>query len=573
MNAIQKLNYLLDKKLKIKILGILFMVMVGSVMELLGVAIILPIVNLAIDADFANNTWCKIVINMTGVEKRESIMLIMISITVVIYIVKSLYLSWMNSRLYRFSAVVRKQMAVRLMQAYLKQPYSFFLRKNTSELIRSVNEDTDRFYQVILNCLLVAANGFTSIVLLITLIITNPYMALMVAFLLGICAVLILLVVQKRTRLLGKRNQTLSGFLIKYLQQTFEGVKEIKVLSNEEYFIRTYEETYQEQTDVVRKYSLINVVPKYMIETVCITGIMIYLAVNIMYNPNYMAIIPQLAVFVTAAFRLLPMVNAVYAYMNTIVYHRASIDLLYHDISEVDETEKQEKGQPEEITFRKKIELSHVDFRYEGMEKNVLSDVNIEIPMGKSVAFIGPSGGGKTTTVDLILGLLQPDKGAVLVDGKDICRNMGAWRRKLGYIPQNIYLTDGSIKSNIALGIPEKDIDMERVWEVLEEAQLRTFVESLENGAETEVGERGVRISGGQRQRIGIARALYRNPDILVFDEATSALDNETEKEVMNAIDSLHGNKTMIMIAHRLSTIVNCDIVYKVENGVVVRER
>lgn len=576
MNTIRKLRYLLDRKTKLGILGILLMVIAGSFAELVGIAIILPIVNLAIDTDFENNIWCKAVIRITGMDDRETIMLILILATIVIYIIKSFYLSWMNSRLYRFSAVVRKGMAVRLMRSYLKQPYSFFLKKNTSELIRSVNEDTGRFYEVILNCLLVAANGLTAAVLLVTLIVTNPYMALLVAALLGVCAVVILLVVQKKTRILGKENQTLSGFLIKYLQQTFEGVKEIKVLNNEDYFIDTYSDTYQKQTDVVRKFSLINVIPKYMIETVCMAGIMIYLAVNIMYNPDYMEIVPQLAVFVAAAYKLLPSVNALYAYMNTIFYHKAAIDLIYHDIKEADELEVQtvcSDSMADSLEFHDKIELSHVDFKYDNSDKNVLNDVNLEIPKGKSVAFVGASGGGKTTTADLVLGLLSPERGAVLVDGKNINTSMEGWRRQIGYIPQSIYLTDGSIKSNIALGIPEKEIDESRVWKALEEAQLKSFVEGLEQGINTEVGERGVRISGGQRQRIGIARALYRNTDILVFDEATSALDNETEKEVMKAIDSLHGNKTMIMIAHRLSTIENCDIVYRVENGRVVKER
>ncbi|MDE7282064.1 MAG: ABC transporter ATP-binding protein/permease [Lachnospiraceae bacterium] len=576
MNTINKLKYLLDRKMKIRVFLVSFMIIIGSMAELIGVAIILPIVNLAIDSDFENNMWCKMVINITGINGREKIMLVLISATIAIYILKSFYLSWMNSNLYRFSAVVRKGMAVRLLQAYLKQPYEFFLRKNTSELIRGVNEDTGRFYEVIVNCLLVFSNGLTSLVLLITLIITNPYMALMIAVLLGMCAAVILLGVQKKTRELGKENQTLSGFLLRYLQQTFEGVKEIKVLNNENYFVETYRDTYQRQTDVVRKFSLINLIPKYMIETVCITGIMLYLAVNILYNPDYMKIVPQLAVFVAAAYKLLPSVNALYAYMNTIIYHRAAIDLIYHDIKEVEGKNIDlvyTAAQNENFEFNEKIEISHVDFAYESSEKTVLNDVNIEIPKGKSVAFIGASGGGKTTTADLVLGLLVPCKGKVLVDGNDINVNIEAWRKQIGYIPQSIYLIDGSIKNNIAFGIPEEEIDESSVWEALKEAQLEEFVESLEDGIETEVGERGVRISGGQRQRIGIARALYRNPNVLVFDEATSALDNETEKEVMKAIDSLHGNKTMIIIAHRLSTIENCDMVYRIEKGKVIRER
>lgn len=575
MNTIKKLNSLLDKKMKMQIFCILFFIIIGSVAELLGVAIIAPIVNLAMDDNYAENMWCKLVMNLTGYETREKVLIVMIVAVVVIYVLKNSYLSWMYSRLYRFSSTVKKQMAVKLMESYLNQPYAFFLKKNTSDLIRSVNQDTSQLYEVVLNCLLVAANAFTAMVLVAALVITNPVMTFVIVALLAVCACVIILGVQKKTRYYGRQNQELSGYLIKYLQQTFEGIKEIKILNNERHFIKEYGDTYQEQTEFVKRYNLVNLIPKYLIEAVSIVGIMAYLGVNILYNPNYMNLIPQLATFVAAAYKLLPAVNAIYAYINTIIYHRASIDLVYQDVKEAENLELKEfdTAKGAKIEFEDKIELSHVTFRYEGTEKAVLEDVSIEIPKGKSVAFIGPSGGGKTTTADIVLGLIRPVKGAVLVDGKDILENLAGWRNNIGYIPQNIYLTDGSIKSNVALGIPEENIDVDRVWEVLREAQLAGFVEELEQGLDTEVGERGVRMSGGQRQRLGIARALYRNPDVLVFDEATSALDNETEKEVMKAIDNLHGNKTMIMIAHRLSTIENCDIVYKVENAQVVRER
>lgn len=575
MNTIKKLNSLLDKKMKMQIFCILFFIIIGSVAELLGVAIIAPIVNLAMDDNYAENMWCKLVMNLTGYETREKVLIVMIVAVVVIYVLKNSYLSWMYSRLYRFSSTVKKQMAVKLMESYLNQPYAFFLKKNTSDLIRSVNQDTSQLYEVVLNCLLVAANAFTAMVLVAALVITNPVMTFVIVALLAVCACVIILGVQKKTRYYGRQNQELSGYLIKYLQQTFEGIKEIKILNNERHFIKEYGDTYQEQTEFVKRYNLVNLIPKYLIEAVSIVGIMAYLGVNILYNPNYMNLIPQLATFVAAAYKLLPAVNAIYAYINTIIYHRASIDLVYQDVKEAENLELKEfdTAKGAKIEFEDKIELSHVTFRYEGTEKAVLEDVSIEIPKGKSVAFIGPSGGGKTTTADIVLGLIRPVKGAVLADGKDILENLAGWRNNIGYIPQNIYLTDGSIKSNVALGIPEENIDVDRVWEVLREAQLAGFVEELEQGLDTEVGERGVRMSGGQRQRLGIARALYRNPDVLVFDEATSALDNETEKEVMKAIDNLHGNKTMIMIAHRLSTIENCDIVYKVENAQVVRER
>lgn len=576
MNLWNKLNYLFDRKMKIRTLGILTIIVIGSFAELLGVAIIVPLVNLAVDENFQENFWCKMVIDITGYRERGQIMLILIVATILIYVMKSIYLSWMTSCMYKFSASVRRQMAVKLMKSYLKQPYAYFLKKNTSELIRSVNIDTGQLYEIVSNVFLIVSNGFTIVILMVALVISNAAMAFLIAGLLAACAIVILLLVQKKTRYYGKKNQQLSGHLIKYLQQTFEGVKEIKVLNNEDYFIDQYSNTYQEQTEVLRKFSLVKVIPKYLIETVCISGILAYLGFNVICNPNYMDIVPQLVMFVTAAYKLLPSANALYAYMNTIIYHKAAIDLVYQDIKEADELNEMidiSENREEQIVFEESITVSHVDFCYENVDNYVLKDAEVEIPKGKSVAFVGPSGGGKTTTADIVLGLLTPIQGKVLVDGKNIAENISAWRRKIGYIPQTIYLTDDSIKCNIALGIPKGEIDEDRVWKALEEAQLADFVKGLEKGIETEVGERGTRISGGQRQRIGIARALYHDPEILVFDEATSALDNDTEKEVMKAIDSLHGNKTMVMIAHRLSTIENCDMVYRIEQAKITRER
>lgn len=576
MEFFRKLNYLLSKDLKIKMLGVLLLIILGSAAELLGVAIVLPIVNLAIDSDYSNNIWVKMVTKMTGVEGKEEILLILVGLVIIIYVIKNVYISWMYSRLFYYSAIVKRTMAVKLMKAYMKQPYAFFLKKNTSELIRSVQEDTSRLYEIVLNVLQVTSNGLTALCLLVTLIITNPMMTLMVFLMLSLCAVVIILGVQKQTRHYGRENQRYAAFLIQTLQQTFGGIKEVKILNAEKFFVKEYEGNYKEQTEVIRKYNLANTVPKYLIEMVCIVGIMLYLGFNIRFNANYIEIIPQLAVFVAAAYKLLPSVNAMYAYMNTIIYNRASLDVVYDDVKEANELPLQSEfpeEEPETMKFENEIKVSGVKFRYENSEHDVLENVSLTIPKGKSVAFIGASGGGKTTTADLILGILQPVEGSVLVDGVDIKENLAGWRKQIGYIPQTIYLSDDTIRNNIAWGISEKDIDEEKVWKALEGAQLADFVRSLDDGLDTVVGENGARISGGQKQRIGIARALYRNPEVLVFDEATSALDNETEKEVMKAIDALQGTKTMIMIAHRLTTIENCDMVYRVEKGKVERER
>lgn len=576
MDTLKKLNKLLDKRSKINAFFLLIMIIIGSIAELLGVAIILPIVNLAMDEQFMQNKWCKWLSQITGLQTREQILLLIIAITIVIYILKNLYLSWMYSKLYLFSADVKMQMATRLMEAYLQQPYSFFLKSNTPELIRTVSIDTSQLYEAISHCLLILSNGFTAVLLLITLLATNVYMTLLVTVLLGGCALLSLLVIRKKTHYYGERNQELASTLTECLQQAFEGIKEVKIVNSEQFFIDRYKTNYQEQTDILRKFKITTLIPKYIIEVVCIAGIMLYLAINVAYNPDYISIIPQLAVFVAAAYKLLPSVNSINNSANIVIYNKASIDLVYHDIqmaNQVDEIEEIYSNNQDELLFKNEIQLQNVSFWYKKNERRILDNVTFAIPKGKSTAFVGPSGGGKTTTADIVLSLLAPKEGEVLIDGVDVKTNIEGWRKKIGYIPQNIYLLDTSIKENIALGVSVDKIDEDRVMEAIKKAQLLEFVESLPYGIDTKVGERGNNISGGQKQRIGIARALYRNPEVLVFDEATSALDVQTEKEVMHAIDALHGEKTIIMIAHRLSTIENCDIVYKIDNGHIERER
>ena len=571
METFKKLNYLLNKKTKLRLIGIFILTIIGSFAELLGIAIVLPIVELAMNTEnWKGNKWASLVIKITGVKTKESILLWLIGTTLVIYIIKNMYLAFMNYRLYRFAADVKREQSINLLVSYLKQPYSFFLTHNTADLIRSVSTDTSQLYEVTINCLMVISNGLTSLEIILYLAITNFWMTITIALLLGLCGLCIVLGLQKKFRKNGRENQKLSAYLIKNLQQSFEGIKEIKLLNNEKYFVKEYDTNYKKQADIGVINSFLNQVPKYLIEFVCIGGILGFLAINVIYNPNYVTLMPQLSVFCVAAYKLLPSVNAISGYTGTIIYHRASIDLVYNDVkaaSQFSESYDNNIASKEEFGFNRNIEIKNIVFSYEDSDRNVLDNTNFVINKGQSVAFVGPSGGGKTTTADIILSLLKPKEGQVLVDGKDIISNIWGWRHKLGYIPQFIYLTDDTIRNNIAFGVDEDKIDDDEVWRALKEAQLYDFIKSLPKGLDTMVGERGARISGGQRQRIGIARALYRNPEVLVFDEATSALDNETEREVMEAVNSLQGTKTMIMIAHRLTTVEKCDVIYKIENG------
>lgn len=339
------------------------------------------------------------------------------------------------------------------------------------------------------------------------------------------------------------------------------------------FFVDSYKTVYKKLIKGAKNNEMLAAIPKYILETVCIIGMIIAVIGKLLWGRRDLnAFVVQMSAFAVAAFRLLPSVGKISAYINNIMYSIPSLDLIYKDLKEIENFIPKENdiSVVEKWNFNNSIELLNVSYAYEGTDKKVLNNISLTIRKGETVALIGSSGAGKTTLADVFLGLLIPQQGSIRVDGKNIYENMNSWHRMLGYIPQTIYLSDDTIRNNVAFGIKEEDIDEQAVVEALKKAQLYDFIQTLEQGLETFVGDRGVRLSGGQRQRIGIARALYCNPEVLVLDEATSALDTETETAVMEAIDSLKGYKTMVIIAHRLTTIQNADKIYEVTDGNVV---
>lgn len=577
MNIWHQINYLFTKKLKIYFLITLVVIMGGSLVELLGISIILPIVNLAMDENaIQSNALCRIITTITGFEEKNQVLIILVIITIGVYVIKNVYLAWMVYFMNSFSKNVRQHFVMLLMGSYMKQPYAYFLNRNTAEIIRSINLDTVNLYTVISNAMQIISQGITAVLIVFYLAKTNIMLTVTVATLLGACALIIILVIQRKMRRMGKEFQNISTYTYQYAKQAYEGIKEVKMRNKESYFLDEYESVFKKGVEIEKISNLLSSIPKYLIETICVAGIMVYLGIILSLGSNVTVLIPQLAVFTVGAFKLLPSVNTLYTNISNIIYHRASIDTVYHDVKEVDNiqvnfSELKEKCILSEI--QREIAVSNISFKYSETSENVLENVSLKIKKGESIAFIGESGGGKTTLADIILGLLVPQRGAVYVDGVNIADCMRQWHENIGYISQSIFLLDDSIKNNIAFGIKKEDIDIDRVWKVLKQANLDSFVKGLETGIDTMIGEAGARLSGGQRQRIGIARALYHNPEILVFDEATSALDTETEKEVMEAVEGLHGSKTMIMIAHRMSTIENCDHVYRVGNKAIEKVR
>ena len=461
----------------------------------------------------------------------------------------------MQNAILKFSYSTRMNLATRLLVTYMSEPYTFHLSKNTAELQRALQVDANQFMTLLSSSLQLIAELAVVIVLGLFLFDTSHSMTVVVVGLLIICVGGYLVLSKKISIKLGEQNQRYNSKLIQWINQSLGGIKEVKVLEREDYFISSYKENYKKLIKGARINELLVAIPKYIIETVCIVGLLAAIVFKIYFGRREIAsFIPQLAAFAVAAFRLLPSVGKINAYINSILYCKPSLDLIYRDFKDIEGHENQKEKTKEDFrkyVFNQEIRINKISYCYPGTENDVIHDVSFCIPKGKTVAFIGSSGAGKTTTADIILGLLVPQNGEIMVDDWDVIDHMSCWHRMLGYIPQSIYLSDDTICNNIAFGIKEEEIDIKAVTDALKKAQLFDFINTLPEGINTFVGDRGVRLSGGQRQRIGIARALYHNPDVLVLDEATSALDNETEQAVMESIDNLKGIKTMIIIAHR----------------------
>lgn len=573
---LNKLRYIFNHKEKVQLLGILVVVVIGSFMELLGVSVFMPFIQILLDpTSIQTNELLNYFYTMFGFSTVEGYLSAIAIMICFVYLFKNIYLTFMQNTMLSFSYRTRMNLATRLLTTYMSQPYTFHLGKNIAELQRNLQYDAGQFMILVNSSLQLAAECAVIGCLGLYLFHTSHSITIVIMVLLAICVGLFFVISKKVSTRLGRENEENNAKLYQWINQSLGGIKEVKVLNREGFFVNSYKRVYKRLIKGAKNNEIIAAVPKYIVETVCMIGMLIAIIIKMYYGRNdFQAFVVQLSAFAVAAFRLLPSVGKVNAYINSVMYSKSSLDLIYDDLKEIENCKMldfKEGIEIEKWSLKDKIELKDIAYHYPDSEKLVLSNVSFSINRGETIALIGSSGAGKTTLADILLGLLQPVKGTILADGKDIYENMDAWHRMLGYIPQTIYLSDDTIRNNIAFGIKEEDIDDAAINEALKKAQLYDFVQTLEKGLDTFVGDRGVRLSGGQRQRIGIARALYYNPEILILDEATSALDNETETAVMEAIESLKGMKTMVIIAHRLTTLRNADVIYEVAEGSVVR--
>ena len=581
---IKKLMVLLDGRQKRIMVLLVFLMLIGAVLETLGVSLVIPVMNVVMDEHAVeNNKYLQVICDILRIEYNDTRKLMIFTKLALIgvFVVKNIFLFIQQKAQLRFVYTNQFATSRRMMINFMERPYEYYLNADTSVIQRSITSDVNNMYGLILALLQLFSEAIVFVCLVLVSLATDVWMTVTVTLLLVVVLAIIKGILKPIMKKAGEENQDYYSGLYKWIDQSVMGIKEIKVANKENYFINEYAKCGAGYVSAVQRYNLYNATPRLLIETVAIAGMILYMMFQILQGTAVSEIVPQVAALAVAAMRLIPCANRINNHLTSISYFEPFFmgvsDNLQEEIRDesinYDENAYKQKVKVDKLEIKETIELKDIVYKYPNTEVLIFDHADMEIPVGKSVGIVGTSGAGKTTVVDILLGLLRLQSGEILADGVEVREHYQSWLKNIGYIPQSIFMIDSTIRKNVAFGYADEDIDDEKVWRALKEAQLDEFVRGLPEGLDTSIGERGIRISGGQRQRIGIARALFEDPEVLVLDEATSALDNETEAAIMDSINRLHGKKTLIIIAHRLQTIEKCDMVYRVENGKVARER
>lgn len=577
LDALHKLSHMLSSRQKKMSAVVFVLIVLGSLAETAGVSAILPLVTAILTPEklLHQPVYIRIADLFHLSEPNQVIYLLAIG-TVVLYTLICLYLIFVSYARARYAGNIKKELSVYMMNCYLQRGYPFFLENNPNVLYRGVTGDINGVYGEIYEGFRVLAEGITVLSIAVLLFVTNALMSLCLLAVAGLCLLLVFLVSKRKMHELGEKSRQYETESRKWASQTFHGVKEVMVMHKQDYFAGRFADS----SDDLRRINITQTVasesPSYIFEAVCVAGVVAAVCIVLSAGMNSAEFVPVMATMVVAVFRIMPSLGRISNSINIMLFDMPSMNAAYKNftaaeqyVKETRERVREDDGE-QKLSFTDSLELRDVCWRYDHTDRDVLKHLNLTIHKDESVAFVGESGSGKSTAADILLGLLHPSEGGVFMDGIDILTIPGSWSRIIGYVPQFVYILDDTIRNNVAFGVPQEEIDDDRVWDALRRARLETYVRSLPDGLETTLGDQGVRFSGGQRQRIAIARALYYDPEILIFDEATSALDNQTENEVMDAINGLQGSKTLIIVAHRLSTIRNCDRVYEIRDGIAV---
>ncbi|MFM9002516.1 MAG: ABC transporter ATP-binding protein [Acidimicrobiaceae bacterium] len=552
---------------RVAFIRIVVMVIIGMFLETVSLGIVVPIIGILTQDNYQEKyPW---IVDLFGSLSREELISAVMVAMVFIYIVRSLFLFWSLWIQKGFSASVSGRLSQSLFSIYLRQPYMFHLQRNSSTLMRNAKNATSVVTCGVDPFLVLLTDGLVAIAMFSLLIYVEPVGTLAVLIVFGVSTLLFQRLTRRRIDNWGYRVDYHETKILQHLQEGFGGAKDVKILGRENEFLSQHEKHLGESIRINRIYNVILTLPRSFMEIITIVGLCLLVVSMVVRDRPLADIVPILGLFAAAAFRVMPSINRLLMATQTLIFNRSIIASVYRDfLLDTPEVNNSKRVEP----FAKQLELKDVSFRYPTAATPSLQNVSLVVRRGEAVGFVGPSGAGKSTLVDVILGLFAPTSGVVCVDGSDVHQNLRNWQNQIGYVPQAIYLTDDTLRRNVAFGLNDENIDDDLVREAIRLAQLEEFVATLPDGLQTVVGERGVRLSGGQRQRIGIARALYHKPSVLVLDEATSSLDTPTEHGVMQAVQALQGSKTVIIVAHRLSTVEYCDRLYRIEDSRITEE-
>lgn len=572
MNNSQKLWRILTLHQRRSAIVLLGLMLIGMVLETLGIALVIPALALMTQSDLVGRypglvPWLDVI----GNPSHEQLVIGGMLALVGVYAIKAFFLAFLAWRQAHFVFSVQAGLSQRLFAGYLRQPYTFHLQRNSAELIRNTMGQVTDITGVMHQGLALITELLVLIGISLLLLITEPIGALLVVSAIVLSGCVFHWFTRRKLLAWGEARQLHEGQRIKHLQQGLGGAKDVKLLGRESHFLAQYEKHNIGSAKAGQYQVTLKALPRLGIELLAVTGLAILVVGMIAQGKPLSALLPMLGLFAAASFRLLPSVNRVLMAIQGVRFFLPVINTLDSELCLLDMAPAEQRGQS--LSFNDMLILNNIRFSYpSAADVSVLQGIDLRIPCGASVGFVGSSGGGKSTLVDIILGLLTPNSGSVKVDGIDIQTNIRGWQDLIGYVPQSIFLTDDTLRRNVAFGLSEEQIDDEAVWGAIRAAQLEQFVNELSQGLDTHVGERGIRLSGGQRQRIGIARALYHDPQVLVLDEASSSLDIATERSFMDSVFALQGDKTIIIVAHRLSTVEHCDRLFRIERGRVVQE-
>ena len=566
-----KLVSFFDRREKIQLLGITFLMLVGSSLDVLGIGLVVPlVVALSNPQRLLDHEWSGPLLRSVGARDQGTLLVVLSVLILAVFFGKNLYLALQWRVVYGFVFRKMASVATDLLDAYMRASYAFHMQRNSAHLIRNAYGEVQRlFLGGVQQAMALIADLVLIVVMMGLLFFIEPLATLGALFVLATAGLALSVLGRDRLAKAGEVRASREGQMIQWVTDGLRGLKEIRVSGREAHFVDGFRQSAVAVSEAVREDRLNVQYPRLMVETVAATGGVGLLLLLYLSGVSFDNILPAVSLFAVASVRLMPSFSRTVAAINSIRFNMPAVEIVYDEmeLARKSALSASHATSTTSLAFEQQIEIQGLCFSYDGGADSAISDVTLTLHKGRSVAFIGSSGAGKTTLVNLVLGLLQPRSGKILVDGVDIHTNISGWQRRIGYIPQDVYLSNDTLSRNIALGLDDSEIDDDALWKALRGAQIAEYVEGLEKGLGTVVGDRGMKMSGGERQRIGIARALYHDPEVLVLDEATASLDYETERDVMAAMYEAAAAKTLIVISHRISTVQQCEAIFLLDSG------